>query len=737
MMKTPLHVRTRRFTSVAAATLLIGGTAAIVGFTSPPASGESMSSQCPWLDPSLPTEQRVDMLVSHMTLEQQVSLMTVVKGGDYAKYQVHTNPIPELCLPAITQGDGPDRVRRQAVGATAFPAPIALGATFDRSLATDFGDALGAEFHGKGVMMAHAPSVNLARVPEWGRIWETFGEDTYLTTQLSNSEIEAVQSQGVIADVKHIAEYNQEANVHVTATNPHDNVLIDKRTMMETELSIFESAFRDAHAGAGMCAFTEINGVPACQSPDVMSWLRNDVGFKGMIRADGAPGQKTPITDLPAAVSVGMDQSSWSTDTIMADVSAGEISPAEIATAAKHILLPVFEARIMDKPWAYTPDADVSTPAHQQTALTIAERGAVLLRNQSNVLPLSADNVKSIAVIGAGASTDIQSSTSPDTVTPLQGITDRAGSGVGVSYVEGDHTGNATTDAASIQAAADAARSADVAVVFVGVGGSEGQDLRSATLSGDGVRTDQDQLIQAVAQANPDTVVVLNTANPVLMPWNDQVAGIIEAWRPGQVDGTAIAHLLFGDVNPSGKLPLTFPASADQSLSADPNRYPGVNWIEEYSEGLNLGYKWYDANGLSPLFPFGYGLSYTQFAFKNLKITPANSRGIDANRAPNRVVTVVHASVTNTGTRTGAEVAQLYLGDPSGTGEPVRQLRGFQRVTLAPGQTQQVAFPLTARDLAYWNTASRSWTVAPGAYQVYVGDSSAVRDLPLYTSFHL
>ena len=730
--------RTGRLVRIAAAALLIGGTASIAGFTASSASAESTSlSQCPWLDSSLPVTQRVNMLVAHMTLGQQASLMAVQKGGDYAKYQVYTNPIPELCVPAITQGDGPDRVRNPATGVTAFPAPIALGATFDPSLAAEFGDALGTEFHGKGVMMAHAPNANLARVPEWGRNWETYGEDTYLTTHLSDPEIQAVQSQGVIDDVKHIAEYNQEANVHVTATKPHDNVLIGKRTMMETELPVFGSAFRDAHAESGMCSFTEINGVPACQNPDIMSWLRNDVGFEGMIRADGAPNAKTPINDLPAAVSVGMDQSSFSADTIMADVNAGEISPAEIAAAAKQILLPVFQAGIMDRPWDYTPDANVSTPAHQQTALTIAERGVVLLRNQSNVLPFTADTVKSIAVIGADASTDIESSTSPGTVTPLQGITDRAGSQTAVSYVEGDHTGNAATDAAGIQAAADAARSANVAVVFAGVGGSEGHDLQSATLSGDGVRTDQDQLIETVAKANPHTVVVLNTANPVLMPWNDQVAGVIEAWRPGQVDGTAIAHLLFGDVNPSGKLPLTFPASSSQPLSADPNRYPGVNGTEEYSEGLDIGYKWYDANGLTPLYPFGYGLSYTRFRFSRLSVTPANARGVDPNRAPNRVVTTAHAWVTNTGSRAGTEVAQLYLGDPSSAGEPVRQLRGFQPVTLAPGQSKEVTFPLTARDLAYWNTGSSSWTVAPGTYQVRAGDSSALNDLSLHTSFGL
>jgi beta-glucosidase len=734
------HFRSRRWRAVLIVATLLAGAAAVA-----PATGASAATdpnpQCPWLNPALPVTQRVDMLVSSMTLEQQASLMQLHQNtAPLTEYQVYTNPIPEVCVPAITEGDGPDMVRKELTGATAFPAPITLAATFDPSLANAFGDALGSEFQGKGVMMAHAPNSNLARVPQWGRNFETFGEDPYLDTMLSDPEIDGIQSNGVIDDVKHIAEYQQESGEHPPFTRiPQVNVVVDQRTMMETELSVFESAFKDAGALAGMCSFTEINGVPACQNPAIMSWLRNDVGFQGMIRSD----RPTSITDLPKAVSLGMDQSfDISATTILNDVAAGLISPDEIATAAKQILLPVFQAGIMDKPWNYTPDANVSTAAHQQTALTIAERGAVLLRNQSNVLPLNTNAVKSIAVIGADASTNVLSnSPAATTVTPLQAITDRAGSGVSVNYVEGDHAGDATADAASIQAAADAARSADVAVVFVGVGGSEGSDLTSATLSGDGKKTDQDQLIEAVAAANPRTVVVLNTANPVLMPWNSQVAGIVEAWRPGQVDGTAIAHVLFGDVNPSGKLPMTFPASADQSLTADPSRYPGVDGTETYSEGLDIGYKWFDANAYTPLYPFGYGLSYTNFAFSNIKMTPGaavvHGPAADPNTNPNEVVAQVQATVQNTGIRAGTDVAQLYLTDPASANEPVRQLRGFKPVNLAPGAQTTVTFPLTARDLAYWNSSTQKWAVPAGDFGIHVGDSSALTDLPLTGTLNL
>jgi beta-glucosidase len=281
----------------------------------------------------------------------------------------------------------------------------------------------------------------------------------------------------------------------------------------------------------------------------------------------------------------------------------------------------------------------------------------------------------------------------------------------------------------SVAAAAAAAQSAQVAVVFAGTFQSESFDQPNLNLSGV-----DDQLISAVAAANPNTIVVLNTGGPVLMPWLNKVAAVAEAWYPGQEDGTSIASVLFGDTDPGGKLPVTFPASASQPLSAAWWRFPGGGGNVSYSEGLNIGYKWYAANGLTPLFPFGFGLSYTTFGFSGLSVSPVSGH-IDPGNDPNQVVAVVRAQVSNTGSRGGAEVAQLYLGDPSSTGEPARQLRGFQRVQLGAGQSTEVSFPLTARDLAYWNTGANGWSVASGSYQVWVGDSSALSGLPLNASF--
>jgi beta-glucosidase len=281
----------------------------------------------------------------------------------------------------------------------------------------------------------------------------------------------------------------------------------------------------------------------------------------------------------------------------------------------------------------------------------------------------------------------------------------------------------------SITAAVAAARSAQVAVVFAGNFESESFDQPNLNLSGV-----DDQLISAVAAANPNTIVVLNTGGPVLMPWLNNVAGVIEAWYPGQQDGAAIASVLFGDTNPGGKLPVTFPASAGQPLSADRSRFPGSGGQVNYSEGLNIGYKWYESQGLTPLFPFGYGLSYTSFGLGGLSVSRVSGR-VDPGNDPSQVVAMARATVTNTGSRSGTEVAQLYLGYPSSAGEPARQLRGFQRVRLAPGQSTVVSFPLTARDVAFWSSGANGWSVASGNYQVWVGDSSA--SLPLSATVHL
>jgi beta-glucosidase len=888
----PRHWRVRWLAVLGAGVVTLALTAlpgrAVATAAVPDASPRDAS--CPWLDTSLTVDQRVSELVAAMTLDQKISLMQIEAGsGAFAGYQTFIPPIPGLCVPALVLEDDSAGVANGTAGVTQLPAPIAAASTFDTGVLHDYGAVIGGEMSGKGINDALAPTVNLVRVPQWGRAFESLGEDPYLTTKLGDADIEGIQSQGVIADVKHYAEYNQEANR--TPSLGLDNVVASERTLQETELAIFGSAVQDAHADAVMCAFPAVNGTLACEDPYLLQTvLRGQFGFKGDIRADNP----APVSDEVKAANAGLDQTRtpfFGASSLTAEVQDGQISEATIDDAASAILYSMFSAGLFDHGPTGTIDANVSTPEHVAFARDTAEQSAVLLRDVHGALPLGSGHLHSVAVIGADADRYAETSgggsgyvVSGNVVTPLQAITDRAGPGVNVTYSMGSgpydalpdipasalstadgsgpgvtdqiypnanltgtpavtstattidregtssplpgsapsnnwserwtgtlsppvtgtyqfsltcdrpcqltvggqlaidnskaaafmahHTATGTADLTagqpatiavtyrhtapagttsplqlgsvaqlgwlppgttpqSVTDAASAAAKAQVAIVFAGTFQGEAFDQPSLNLSGV-----DDQLIEAVAQANPHTIVVLNTGGPVLMPWLSDVSAVLEGWYPGQEDGTAIASLLFGDTDPGGKLPVTFPADPSQPLSADPARYPGVDGQVQYSEGLDIGYRWYDANNLTPLFPFGYGLSYTRFLFSQLQVTPfVPARDIDPNGGPSKVVAVARARVTNIGPRDGTEVAQLYLGDPSSTGEPVRQLRGFSRVELAPGHSARVTLPLTARDLAFWDSGAHDWTVSPGKYRVYVGDSAALPSLPLRGSF--
>lgn len=336
----------------------------------------------------------------------------------------------------------------------------------------------------------------------------------------------------------------------------------------------------------------------------------------------------------------------------------------------------------------------------------------MLLKNSDSILPLDASDT-SIAVIGTDASTDARTSgggtggvNSSGTVTPLEGITRAASSGVTVGYDDGSSPGSA---------AALAARSS-VAVVFASTGESEGTDLSSIDLC-----SADNALISAVAAANPNTIVVLNTGSAVTMPWLSSVKGVLEAWYPGQQDGTAIANILFGTSNPSGHLPVTFPTSLSQVPASTSAQWPGANGQVHYSEGVDVGYRWYDSEDLAPQYPFGYGLSYTTFSYSNLQI----------GRLPKGGEATVTATVTNTGHWAGADVAQLYVTDPAASGQPPRQLEGFARVDLQPGQSRTITFPLTAGNLRHWDPSTGNWATSTGDYGVAVGDADDAAALQL------
>ena len=670
-------------------------------------------NSCPWVGSTAPVADRVAQLLAQMTQAQKVSLLH--GNGSQSPYVGNLNGIPSLCIPGMGFHDGPEGVGDGFTGVTQLPAPVAAAATWDTSLEKQYGAVAGNEFAGKGAAVGLGPTLNIDRDPRWGRAFETFSEDPYLTAQMATADIQGIQSQGVLAQAKHVAVYNQESN----RNTPSDNAVIDTRTLQEIYLPGFQAAVTKGAAASAMCAYSTVNGTYACQNPYLLNTaLYQQAGFGGFVTSDWGATHAT-ADSANAGMTIEMPDSAYFGTQLTSALNAGTVTQATLNTMVGRILTQMFAFGLFDKAPSGSTGATVTTAAHQATGTQVAQQGTVLLKN-SGVLPLSTGTTHSIAVIGNDGSSGVQSVgggsagvTSSGTVTPLTGIQNRAGSGVGVQY-------EAATDTAGIARAVTLARASDVAIVFASYNESEGGDLSSIDLPGS-----QNSLIQQVAAANPKTVVVLNTGSAVTMPWLNQVSAVMENWYAGQGVGTALAQLIFGDADFSGKLPITFPASLADVPASTTAQFPGSGGTVQYSEGLDVGYRWYDAKAKTPLFPFGYGLSYTSFGFSGLQVGAPDASG-------NVMVT---ATVTNTGTREGAEIAQFYLGDPAATGEPAKQLKGFQRVDLQPGASKPVTFALTGHDLAYWSTTANAWTAPAGSYQVMVGDSS--RSLPLTGAFTL
>jgi beta-glucosidase len=679
--------------------------------------GASSAATPVWLDTRLPPETRATDVVAAMTLDEKITELHGIQDDQHRRY---VPGVPRLGIPPLRVANGPAGVGPaddpQQRPATALPAPISLASTFDTNAAKSDGGLLGSETQDLGHNLLEAPDINIARVPVSGRTFEGFGEDPYLAGQLAAANIQGIQRNGTIAEVKHFAANNQEQN-RLTI-----NELVDDRTLHEIYLPQFEAAVKDGHVGSVMCAYPQVNGEFACQNSDLLqNVLHNQWGFSGFVQSDFGATHDTAESAV-AGLDLEMPTGEFYGDAMKQAVTAGMVSEQMIDGLLIRRFAVMMEFGLFERPLTTSP---IPVQSDGAVSRKLAEDGSVLLRNENAQLPLSTNTLHSIAVVGpyAGqASTGGGGSSHVDptyTVSPVQGLQNRVGAGVHVDYSPG-----ATAD--EIPNAVAAAKNADVAVVMVGDDETEGVDRPSLALSGV-----QDQLVEAVTAANPHTVVVVKSGGPVLMPWKDQVPSILEAWYPGQEDGNAVAALLFGDVNPSGKLPITFPAADGDVPAHTPQQYPGVNGTGTYSEGLQVGYRWYDSQHSQPLYPFGYGLSYTSFAYSNLTVSPVPRGGyVD-----------VSVDVTNTGQRSGADVAQVYVTFPAAAGEPPQQLKGFQRVTVAAGQRQRVNLRLDARAFSTWNSAKGEWTVADGTFTVRAGDSST--NLPLSrtvtvspTSFH-
>src|SRR3954447_16650890 len=638
------------------------------------------SPQCPWMSRSLSPEERATKLVAAMTVDQKIQMLYQAQPV-WAHYGVagYVPGQPDLCIPDLVLNDAGQGVGDHEINTVAFPAPKAQASSWDPALMRTFGRALGWEALHKGINVQLAPGIEIDRIPVNGRNFEYLSEDPYFAGQGAAALVKGIQDEHVVATVKHYIANSQENN---RMTDSSD---VDDRTLHELYAAPYEAAVRQGHTGSVMCSYNRINGTYACENANTLNRiLKGQFGFDGWVMSDWNGTHSTvPAANNGLDQEMGLSPGQYFNQPLVDAVNQGKVSKARFDDMALRILRTMFRVGLFDHPAAAEPaaySADVRRPEDIALARKISEDGTVLLKNDGGLLPLTAQNQR-VAVIGPGAgpqgaaqfyngggSAHIpEVGDKPDVVSPLQGITQRAQAQQDtVTYADGSSQADAIA----------AASAADVAVVFVGQQDSEGNDRSTMSLASGNCSllgctsqpVDQDALIAAVADANPNTVVVLNTGGPITMPWLKDVKGLFEAWYPGQEDGNAIAALLFGDVNPSAKLTETFPASEkDLPTAGGKDQYPGVNDAQgvphsKYSEGLLVGYRWYDAKNITPLFPFGYGLSYTTFDERAMKIT--------ASRAT--TAATVGFDVVNTGTREGAEVPQLYISDPSASGEPPR-----------------------------------------------------------------
>ncbi|MEA2450345.1 MAG: beta-glucosidase [Thermoleophilaceae bacterium] len=699
--------------------------------SAPAAQAAGRCGDHPWCDTSLTPHVRADLLEATLTRDEKISLLGgddlfgVAGGAD--QHTGTSDGIPRVELPTTYYSDGPVGPRQGKT--TALPVPMALAATFDPGMARRHGDVVANEAKSKGNDVVFAPTVNIMRTPLGGRTFEGYGEDPYLVGRMAVGWIEAAQAQGVMGDVKHFAANNQEGDAGEAANQSRPgqilgpppiegdrmtvNVNADERTLREIYLPQFEAAVKEANVASVMCSYNRLNGPYACENKYLLEdVLKHDWGFKGYVLADYGATHSTA-----ASLTNGLDFEPWtgqfySPPAVNAAALAGQAGDTEIDDHVHRILETAFRHGFFDRPAYVNDDAQIDKAAHAATAQKIEESAVTLLRNKGAALPLDAGKLKSIALIGGDAN-EFKTGGGSGAVTPFSvdtprdAIAQRAGSGVDTRFDDG-------SDAAR---AAALAKSSDVALVFAGDYQTEGSDKHCLTLECPPYRGDQDALIEAVAAANPNTIVVLETGGPVLTPWRDKVRAVVEAWYPGQEGGPAIARVLFGDADPGGRLPVTFPrAEGDIPTAGDPEKYPGVNEQVFYREGVLVGYRSYDAKRITPAFPFGHGLSYTKFSYRHLRVKRTGAR-----RAR------VTLTVRNTGGRSGVTVPQLYLALPQPSADvvqPPRQLKGMRKFTLRPGQSRRVKFRIRPRDLSYWDVKANGWKVAPGCYGVEVGRSS-------------
>jgi beta-glucosidase len=696
-----------------------------------------------WMDKSLSADQRADLVLKELTLDEKIDLLhgQGMPGWGPPKPNAYLGNggagfvlgIDRLGIPFIQMSDAAYGVRSSAMNgrySTALPSNVGAAASWDTEAACDYGALIGRELRAQGYNMTLGGGVNLTREPRNGRTFEYQGEDPVLAGTLVGNRIKCEQAQHVIGDIKHFAVNDQESG-----RNDVDSI-ISKRAMQESDLLAFHIGLNVGDPQAVMCSYNAINGDYACENKYTLTdVLRKEWGFKGFVVSDWGGTHSTV-----KASAAGMDNEepgeNFFGDAYKKAVQDGKISQAELDEHVHRMLRAEFAAGLVDDPIR---KSVVDVEGGFETAQRIEEHSIVLLKNSNNLLPLDRSALKTVAIIGDHADTGMISGGGSAQVDPPN-----AGIPAWLSHVWFPTSPlktviakapNAKVEFASnkdVAAAAALAKKSDVAIVYVDQWTSEGMDLPNLSLP-----DNQDALIAAVAAANPKTIVILETGTAVTMPWLDQVGAVAEAWYSGSKGAEAVANVLFGDVNPSAKLPMTFPKSeADlphttvvkpppHSQGASPvMRMEGAkpSFAVHYDEGLKVGYKWYDAEKKPVLFPFGFGLSYTTYAYSDLQVNPGSS-------------TTVTFKVTNSGSREGTEITEVYAALPASAEEPPKRLVGWSRVHLAPGESKTVSVAVDPMYLSIFDEAADKFKLVPGSYTFMVGGSS--QDLPLTKAISL
>ncbi len=713
----------------------------------------AQSGNHPWSNSSLSPDERAAMVVKEMTLDEKIQLLHgtgMVGLSPMAPESIHSNGgagyvpgIPRLGIPSLQISDAAYGVRSSGENgrySTALPSDEGAAASWDLDAAREYGALIGRELRAQGFNMTLGGGTNLTREPRNGRTFEYLGEDPVLAGKMVGSVMKGLQAEHVLGDIKHYALNDQESGRNAV------NVNIGQRAARESDLLAFEIGIQEADVAAVMCSYNRVNGDYACENKYLLNdLLKRDWKFKGFVVSDW---QGTHSTEKASAAGLDHEEPGWIFfgEELKKAVEAGKVPQAEVDDHVRRILRSMFATGVIDDP---PQKSVVDIMGGLEISQRIAEQSTVLLKNDQGLLPLDASKIHSIAVIGPHADVGMISGGGSAQVDPPGGNAIMP-PGKGRTYwlahiwfptsplrsIRAKAPGaNVQFDSGADPAAAAAlAKNADVAIVYAYQWESEGMDLDSLSLP-----ENQDELIAKVAAANPRTIVVIENGSPITMPWVDQVGGILDAWYAGSRGAEAVANIIFGDVNPSAKLPVTFPKSeADlphptlvkpPKVTVDADRQgwkriaAGLPAFQvTYDEGVKVGYKWYDAENKPVLFPFGFGLSYTTYSYSNLKVTPGKNPRVTF-------------TVTNTGNRAGAEVAEVYASLPAAAAEPPKRLVGWSKVKLNPGESKDVTVDVDAKYLSIFNEMHNAWQLVAGDYGFMVGGSS--QTLPLKESVSL